>query len=296
MQAKKCPECGNSNLKHNAEKGEIICQECGLVLEDKLVDFDKEWREFESSDGSKRRTGAPLTYTQADQGLGTEVGRSADLSRLTKKQRDKFYRLRLWQRRVGTAIERNLQLALSEIKRLISYLELPSNVEEESARIYTMAVQRGLVRGRSTEIISAAAVYAACRQNEIPRTISEFSNATSIEEKELGRNYRFLTRRLELKIMPTNPATYVARLSSSLKLSPETQTLAVTIIERAQKAELTSGKSPQGIAAAAVYMAAMINDEKTTQQRVGEEAGVTEVTIRNRYKELQNNIDLKAIA
>ena len=141
---KKCPECGGINLFWNREKGEVICKDCGLVIEDKMVDFGQEWREFDSDSAEKRRrTGAPMTYTQFDQGLGTEVGRQGDLLKLGAKDRNKFFRLRKWQYRISTAIERNLKLALGELKRVSSYLKLPRSVEEEAARIYTLAVQRG---------------------------------------------------------------------------------------------------------------------------------------------------------
>jgi transcription initiation factor TFIIB len=56
---------------------------------------------------------------------------------------------------------------------------------------------------------------------------------------------------------------------------------------------LTSGRGPAGIAAAALYVAALINDEKKTQREVADVAGITEVTIRNRYKELLDRLDLE---
>ncbi len=290
---KKCPECGGINLFFNREKGEIICKDCGLVIEDKMVDFTQEWREFDSEDSERRRrTGAPMTYTQYDQGLGTEVGTKSDLYGLGDRNRNKFFRLRKWQYRISTAIERNLKLALAELKRVASYLKLPTSVEEESARIYTLAVQRGLVRGRSMESVVAGALYAACRRHEVPRTLDELSEASGIEKKEIGRTYRFVTRELGITILPSNPADYIARFASSLKLSPETQSRAVEILEKAQKAELTSGRGPTGIAAAALYVAALIHGEKRTQREVADVAGVTEVTIRNRYKELLDELDL----
>jgi len=291
---KKCPECQSLKLKWYKEKGEIICQDCGFVLDDKVVDFGQEWREFDSEQGeSKRRTGAPSTYTQYDQGLGTEVGRKADLYSLSNKSKNKFFRLRKWQYRISTAIERNLKLALAELKRVSSYLKLPKSVEEESARIYTMAVQRGLVRGRSMESVVAGALYAACRRHEVPRTLDELSEASGIEKKEVGRTYRFITRELQISILPSNPIDYIPRFSSSLKLSPKTQSKAVEIIEMAQNRELTSGRGPTGIAAAGLYVAALINGEKRTQREVADVAGVTEVTIRNRYKELLDKLDLE---
>jgi len=290
---KKCPECGGINLFWNKEKGEIVCKDCGLVIEDKMVDFGQEWREFDSDGAqSKRRTGAPMTYTQFDQGLGTEVGVKGDLMKLGGKERNKFFRLKKWQYRISTAIERNLKLALAELKRVGSYLKLPKSVEEEAARIYTLAVQRGLVRGRSMESVVAGALYAACRRHDVPRTLDELSEASGIEKKEIGRTYRFVTRELGITILPSNPADYIARFASALKLSAETQSKSIEILEMAQKVELTSGRGPTGIAAAALYVAALMHGEKRTQREVADVAGVTEVTIRNRYKELLDKLKL----
>ncbi|MBW2989903.1 transcription initiation factor IIB [Candidatus Woesearchaeota archaeon] len=291
---RKCPECGGINLFWNKEKGEIICKDCGLVIEDKMVDFGQEWREFDSDHSeSKRRTGAPMTYTQFDQGLGTEVGGKGDFMKLGNKNRSKFFRLRKWQYRISTAIERNLKLALAELKRVGSYLKLPKSVEEEAARIYTLAVQRGLVRGRSMESVVSGALYAACRRHDVPRTLDELSEASGIEKKEIGRTYRFVTRELGITILPSNPADYIARFASALKLSAETQSKSIGILEDAQKAELTSGRGPTGIAAAALYVAALMHGEKRTQREVADVAGVTEVTIRNRYKELLEKLKLE---
>ncbi len=290
---KRCPECGSINLHWDREKGEIICMECGLVIEDKLVDFGKEWREFGSEDSRKRRTGAPLDITHYDQGLRTDVGSREDLFQLDTKTKNKFFRLRKWQERISTAIERNLKMAMAELKRVVSYLNLPSNVESEAARIYTLAVQKGLVRGRSMESVVAGAIYAACRRHDVPRTLDELEEASKVDKKEIGRTYRFITRELGITILPNNPADYIPRFASALRLSPKTQSKAVEIVEMAQEKELTSGRGPTGIAAAALYVAALLNKEKRTQREVADVAGVTEVTIRNRYKELIEKLGLE---
>ncbi len=291
---KKCPECGSVNLMLSQDKGEVVCRDCGLVIEDKMIDFGQEWREFDHEQAAnRRRTGAPLSYTKYDRGLGTDVGQKGDIYKLDVKGKNKFFRLRKWQYRISTAIERNLKLALAELKRVSSYLKLPYSVEEEAARIYTMAVQRGLVRGRSMESVVAGALYAACRRHEVPRTLDELSEASGIEKKEIGRTYRFVTRELGVRILPSNPVDYIPRFASALRLSPEVQSKSVEILELAQKSELTSGRGPTGIAAASLYVAALINNEKRTQREVADVAGVTEVTIRNRYKELLKKLNLK---
>ncbi|MBI4154539.1 hypothetical protein HY498_00430 [Candidatus Woesearchaeota archaeon] len=234
-----------------------------------------------------------LHNTKFDRGLGTDIGQKADIYQLGSKERNKFFRLRKWQYRISTAIERNLKLALAELKRVASFLKLPKSVEEESARVYTMAVQRGLVRGRSMESVVAGALYAACRRHEVPRTLDELSEASGIDKKEIGRTYRFVTRELGMRILPSNPVDFIPRFASNLRLSPETQSTAVEILEKAQDAELTSGRGPTGIAAASLYVAALMNNEKRTQREVADVAGITEVTIRNRYKELLKKLNLK---
>lgn len=291
---KECPECASKNIYRDPERGETICRDCGLVIEDRMVDFSQEWRDFEDEGGvSKRRTGAPASETQFDKGIGTEVGTTADFYKLgSDRERDKFFRLRKWNIRISTAIERNLKVALAELKRVSSYLKLPKSVEEEAARIYRLAVQKGLVRGRSMESVVAGALYAACRRHEIPRTLDEMGEASGIEKKEIGRTYRFVTRELNISIKPSNPADYIPRFASALKLSPESQSKAVEILEMAREIELTSGRGPTGIAAAALYVASLWHGEKRTQREVADVAGVTEVTIRNRYKELIKRLKL----
>ncbi len=292
---KKCPECSNTKLTFNKERGEVSCRSCGLVIEERMIDFGQEWREFDSDKQSSRRTGAPMSYLKYDRGLGTDVGQKGDIFQLKGKGKNKFFRLRKWQYRISTAIERNLKLALAELKRVASYLKLPQSVEEEAARIYTLAVQKNLVRGRSMESVVAGALYAACRRHEVPRTLDELSEASGIDKKEIGRTYRFATRELGIRILPSNPIDYIPRFASALKLAPNTQSKAVEILEKAENSELTSGRGPTGIAAASLYVAALINNEKRTQREVADVAGVTEVTIRNRYKELLKKLKLKDV-
>jgi len=182
---------------------------------------------------------------------------------------------------------------MSELRRVASFLDLPSVVRDESARIYNFVLQRGLVRGRSMESVIAACVYAACRSYNIPRTLDEISNASEVERKEIGRTYRFIIRKIGLKVTPSSPKDYISRFSSTLHLSPKSQNEALKILQKAEISELTSGRGPAGIAAAALYVAALINDEKKTQREVADVAGITEVTIRNRYKELLERLDLE---
>ncbi|UCD21127.1 MAG: transcription initiation factor IIB [archaeon] len=290
---KKCPECGSKKLIYDEQKGELICSKCGLVVEEKMIDHGQEWRQFEEGE-RKGRGGAPLSLQKFDQGLTTNVGEVSDIYQLgSEKKIRKFFRLKKWQERVSTSIERNLRLAMAELRRVASFLSLPNFVKEEASRVYNLVLQRGLVRGRSMEAVVASCIYAACRSYNIPRTLDEISAASDVERKEIGRTYRFITRKLTLKITPSSPKDYISRFASVLHLSPKTQNDALRILKKAEASELTSGRGPAGIAAASLYVAALLNDERKTQREVADVAGITEVTIRNRYKELLEELGME---
>ncbi len=290
---KRCPECGSTDLTYDDQRGEIICNECGLIIEEKMVDTGQDLGgQFDKAD-KKGRGGAPMSLQKFDKGLTTNVGEISDIYRLEAGQTRKFLRLKKWQERVSTSIERNLRLAMAELRRVASFLNLPSVVKDEASRVYNFVLQRGLVRGRSMESVIAACIYAACRSYNIPRTLDEIAGASDVERKEIGRTYRFIVRKLKIKVTPSSPKDYISRFSSILHLSPKTQNEALKILKKADVSELTSGRGPAGVAAAALYVAALINDEKKTQREVADVAGITEVTIRNRYKELIDRLDLE---
>ena len=290
---KKCPECGSINLTYESNLGEVICNECGLVIEDKMVDSGIDLQGKFDKGEKKGRGGAPISIQKFDKGLTTNVGEISDIYKLDSGQTRKFLRLKKWQERVSTSIERNLRLAMAELRVVASYLNLPNVVKDETARIYNYVLQRRLVRGRSMESVIAACLYTACRSYNIPRTLDEMATASDVERKEIGRTYRFIIRKLGIKVKPSSPKDYISRFSSVLKLSPKTQNDALKVLRQAEEIELTSGRGPAGISAAALYVAALINDEKRTQREVADIAGITEVTIRNRYKELIEKLGLE---
>jgi len=290
---KRCPECKSVDLTYDEQRGEIICNECGLIVEEKMVDTGQDvGGQFDKSE-KKGRGGAPISIQKFDKGLTTNIGEISDIYKLESGQTRKFLRLKKWQERVSTSIERNLRLAMAELRRVASFLNLPSVVRDESSRVYNFVLQRGLVRGRSMESVIAACIYAGCRSYNIPRTLDEIAAASDVERKEIGRTYRFIVRKLKIKVTPSSPKDYISRFSSILHLSPKTQNEALKILKRADISELTSGRGPAGIAAAGLYVAALMNDEKKTQREVADVAGITEVTIRNRYKELIERLGLE---
>lgn len=285
---RRCPECGGTNFIEDRTRGERYCAKCGAIIKEAIVDRGQEWRAFDSEQMSRRaRGGAPLTFTKHDKGLTTEIGKGlGELYKVPAKKRAQYYRLTKWHKRLIKSKDRNLSFALSELQRIISFLSLPRSVHERIARYYEQAVNKGLVRGRSIESVVAAITYAVSRMFGTPRTLEEISEASGVEKREIGRTYRYIARELGIRILPADPVTYVPRFCSILGLSDKVQAKSIEILKKAKKYDITSGKGPTGVAAAAIYVACVLIGEKRTQREVADVVGVTEVTIRNRYKEL----------
>jgi len=288
----KCPVCGSNNIIYDPERGQYVCAECGTVLSEKAVDQGPEWRAFTPEEREKRsRVGSPLTQTVHDKGLSTIIDwrdRDAFGRHLEPRRRLEILRWRKWQirARIQSSIDRNLAQAMNELDRIASQLGLPRNVREEAAVIYRKAVEKGLVRGRSIESVVAAAIYAACRRLKIPRTLDEIVKYTKVGRKDVARCYRLLLRELELRVPIADPIDYVPRIGALLGLSGSVMKRAAEILKKAEEKGITAGKDPAGLAAAAIYIASLLEDERRTQKEIAQVAGVTEVTVRNRYKEL----------
>ncbi len=294
----RCPECGSTNLIRDYERGEIICRDCGLVISENLADFGPEWRAFDSEQRQKRaRGGSPTKLMRPNKGLVTEIDQyNKDIRgvKIHSKNQAQLYRMRKWHKRlsIASSFEKNLAIALAELDRVASALGLPDTTKEAAAHLYRRAVKEELIRGRLIESVVAAVIYAICRMNGIPRTLDDIAKVSGVEKKEIGRAYRFLKKELDLDIPLTDPSTYVPKFASVLNLNHEIQTEAIKIIKKALKKGLLSGRGPTGVAAAAIYIAAALKGEKRTQKEVADVAGVTEVTIRNRYRELKKELNL----
>jgi len=295
----KCPECGGERIIRDYEKGELICGSCGLIIAENIQDLGPEWRAFDAEQKGKRaRGGAPIKYMRPNKGLVTEIdqyNRDIRGGKISARKQAQLYRMRKWHKRVSiaTSMERNLVIALAELDRVASSLGLPENVKESAALLYRKAVKEELIRGRLIESVVAAVIYAICRIQGIPRTLDEISKASGIEKKEIGRAYRFLKAELDVDVPLTDPSQYVPKFATALRLNADVQKEAVKLIRKALKKGLISGRGPTGVAAAALYIASAMHGEKRTQKEVADVAGVTEVTIRNRYRELKKELGLK---
>ncbi len=295
-QVHRCPECGDSQLIRDSGEAELVCASCGLVIASTMLDRGPEWRAFDVEQRAKRsRVGARSTYTIHDKGLATTIGwrnRDAMGRTIPMRRRAQIFRLRKWQRRarVGSTRDRNLAQALSTINRLSTALRLPNNVVETASIIYRQILQQNLIRGRTIRGIGAAAVYLACRQCRVARTLTEVAASAEITRKDLGRAYRFLRKKLTGAVPLSTPEHYVSRFINHLGLNANAEGLAVQLIRAGREMQLTHGKGPISIAAAVIYIVSVLLNDRRTQRQIAEVTNVTEVTVRNRYKDFIENV------
>jgi len=294
----RCPSCGSTDIIVDHERGERVCNNCGLIIEENITDTGPEWRAFDAEQkASRARTGAPMKYTRANKGLVTEIDLyNKDIRgvRIPSKRQAQLYRMKKWHKRasIASSNERNYLIAFPELIRVASYLNLPENIRENAALLYRKCVKSNLIRGRPIETVVQAVIYAACRKAGTPRTLDEIATISGMPKKEIGRAYRAISHELDLKIPLTDPISYVPRYINALKLSGEAQEKSVKLLKEAMRKGLVSGRSPTGVSAAAVYIAGALAGERRTQKEVAEVAGVTEVTIRNRYRELKEQLNI----
>jgi transcription initiation factor TFIIB len=298
-----CPECKSTKIVKDYDTKEITCEECGYVLGHEM-DMGPEWRAFTKKQRLERtRVGAPTTNTVHDKGLSTVIdwrNRDSYGRSIGPKKSSQYRRLRKWQKRcrVSDAIERNLAYALGLIDAAKDKLTMTTAAHQEASIIYRKALKQKLTRGRSIASVAAASTKLSLRQHGIVKNYEEIAKAFNAPEKEVRRYYRLLLKELNYTVAPPDVTSYVANFSNKLKLKGETEGQSHEIIKAARKYKpknkdensLVKGRDPKSIAAAAVYIASLIMNERKTQREISEAARVTEVTIRNRYKELEEKL------
>jgi transcription initiation factor TFIIB len=293
-----CSMCKSGKTVTDPESGELICRNCGLVISDKAQESRPEWRAFTSEEVNDRsRTGIPSSLARHDMGLSTVIGRTdkdASGRAIDISMRSTMGRLRAWDFRTQahSPTDRNLRQAFSELDRLKDKLGLSDAAVEKTAYIYRKAQERGLVRGRTISAMVGAAIYIACRETGTSRTLKDIAEIGNIKRKDLARIYRIVVMELDLKIPMIDPMKCIVRVANRANLSERTKRMAMSIMKNVTKSGISAGKDPMGLAASVLYLACLNSGESKTQTDIADAAGVTEVTVRNRYKNLKSQLDL----
>jgi len=295
-----CPSCKNDNaIITDPRSGEIICSRCGMVISDKLLERRPEWRTFalEETEG-RARTGLPSSLARHDMGLSTVIGKEnvdATKNKIEPSLLSTLNRLRTWDFRtqVRSSTDRTLRLAFGDLDSLKDKLGLSDAIIEKTAYIYRKAQQKGMMRGRSIHAVLAAAIYIACRQMEVPRTLDEIATIGNIKRKSIAKCHRELILELQLTLPTIDTTKCIARVANKANISEKTKHQAMTLMNDVVKNGISAGKDPMGLAASVLYASCIKTGERKTQVDLANAAQITGVTIRNRFKDLKNRLELR---
>lgn len=290
-----CPVCGGRRFSTYYDKGERICSDCGCVVDDNFLDM-RAAPSYDDKDTG--HNGSRMDILRHDKGLSTDISmsdRDCNGKRLDYRTRTQFIKLRKIHQhtRIANAMQRGLVTALEEIRRVGGAMSLPAKAEEDAAMLYRRAMRKNLIHGRTVDGIADACLYTACRTGGIPRTLKEFAANTRFTSTELGRLYRLVSRSLKIRVTVSKPRDYIPRFCSNLSLGVKTQMYATDIIGRYEEKGRISGKGPTGVAAAAIYLATIVCNERRTQRSVAQACGVTEVTIRTRFNDMMDVLGMR---
>lgn len=283
-------------MLYDEQRGEVICEDCGLVANSVIFSREPEWRAYNSEEEkSKVRVGLPTSVLNNREMRTVIGGKTKDSygKTLDTATQAKFARLLIMDERIQDRMTRNIKSALMELKRIKSHLNLSDDISETAVLLYKMALNKDLIKGRSVIGMISAAIYLACRKKNTAITLKDTAEKANISTKELGRCIRIFLQNINISNTCLDPVTLINRLGENLGLTMFTRKVAIDILTEAREKQLTIGKIPMSLAAAAIYIASIQTGERRTQQQIATPARTTPVTIRNRFKELAKGLGLE---
>ncbi len=288
-------DCKKISLITDLNTGEIVCSHCGAVVPEKSIDESAESSHVSAEEYmNNSRTGQKISLKMADMGLSTIIeskDRDSTGRSLSTENKRMFYRLRMWDRNSRFAnTNQSYMKAFTLLDGLKAKLGLSDAVVEQTAYLFRKIALKKILAGRSTVGMICATVYIACRLINTPRTIQDVASAGNIKRKQLQSIYRFLLQQLDIYPESYSPTEFVTRISNESNVSEKTKRYAMKILAKSQKIGITTSKNPMAMAAAALYIASLRNRENISQTRISEISGISSVTIRDRAKEINDNL------
>jgi transcription initiation factor TFIIB len=290
-----CPTCkDNLLIITDTNSGETICSRCGMIVLDKTQNINQpEWRAFSSAEHEDRsRTGIPMSLAVYDMGLACVIGKT-NRNAGGKKMDNAMQRLRILDSRayIHGSSDIGLIHAFNILRILKDKLTLPYVVVEKAAYIYRKAHERKLSRGRLVTALVAASVHIACREMNTPRTLKDIAAASNIKRKQLAKAYRLLHIEFDIKVPLADQTKCIAKIANKSNLSERTKRHAIRIMDEIRETQISAGKNPMALAATILYFSCLKTGENKSQVDIAKAAGVTEVTMRNRSRELKNKLE-----
>lgn len=284
-------------LVTDSSRGEVLCSGCGMVVMDRVEDTTPEQRSYTAEDyNSNTRTGMASALSIHDKGLSTIIGnadRDASGNFISSQMKSTFHRLRTWDSRSkSNSHERNLRTAFVVLGTAKSKLDISDTVIERAAYLYRKAINKNITRGRTITGMILSALYVSCREANVPRTLQEIANVGNISFKNLSRHYRVFVKALDLQVGSFDPSEFVSKIGTTVGLTEKAKRDALDILSSVQKMGMTDGKNPVSLAATAIFLSAVLNEGRITQDKIADVSGVSTVTIRNNAKMIRKKMAL----
>ncbi|MDP9488741.1 MAG: transcription initiation factor IIB [Thermoproteota archaeon] len=294
--------CSTCNIKEDrlvtdVVSGEIVCSNCGTVVIDGIEETGKEWINPKDHETDKSRIGMPFSLAVHDMNLSTIIGKTNKDSAgqlIDSGMQARMNRLRIWDSRTmyRDSSSRNFTTAFVLLGKLKDKLSLTPSIIEKTAYTYRKVQEDGLIRGRTIGAVLVACLYITCREQGVSRTIDELAEASNIRRKAIAKIYRDIVFHLERKIPQVNCFQCIDKIANKIELNEITTRHARDLMKKVLEQEFSAGKDPMGFAGAVLYVSLQMEGKTVRQIDIAEAAGVTEVTIRNRAKELKSKLHL----
>ena len=287
-----CTECKSTSILFDPEMGERACQNCGLVVEERLECLENDASAKFEKDQSGLHTGMPSTLAQADKGLSTLIPYSStdvNGSTLSPKQRQNMQRIIRWNKISSSnrSYHRNLKNAFSVLLRIRDKLSLSDPVTEKAAYYYRKVLDLNVIKGRSIKGFVVTAAYTACREVGVLRSLEEISKAVDSDRVFAGKCYRLMLRRLRIKLPEIDARSHLTRIANNAGISEKTLRKAAEMMTILKDNAVSCGKDPKALALAVLYGACLDKGDKVSQVNLSRAADLSIVTLRKRFQDVR---------
>ncbi|CAJ0760005.1 10540_t:CDS:2 [Entrophospora sp. SA101] len=295
-----CSQCNNQRPKIIEEytSGDLVCGDCGLVLEDRIIDTSSEWRNFANNDeGNNDPSRVGALVFDGEQLDATIISKTNSYTSSSKFASDdqSFSRKTNLSKIQANMNKDSLRQPFKEIDSMCSLLDLKKDVSDTSKQLYKRIVDEKLFRSRKDKnYVFATCIYIACRIKKVGRTMLEISSATQVLKTEIVKCFSVLTKTFELNLGVMTSEDLITRFCNRLQLSPEITKISLDVSKQAESLGHFTGRTQTTIAAGCIYFVCRLKNEHDVNNNtnnineIAKVAGVGASSIKFIQRELKN--------
>ena len=217
----------------------------------------------------------------------------------------------LWEKlRTEERGRERLELARDIITEICNRAEISEEVVTVAIQIYEQTLTTDLVNNFSIGVLSVAAIYTACRDQQIPRTINDiidvsgtliikynesaqmehYAGSNITDKTTAERVYRKICDRLDYNYLPIDPKKFANRFCNELELGPEAREVVQVVIGQLD-AQVMSRYHPTTIASGAIYYVNLRLELDISQADIQEVSDCSKNSIRKSYREIIKSLN-----